>query len=1091
MGLFDGLIGAIQTGVQQAQTTVTNFIQPVAAPVQQATQQVVNQYVAPAVQQVQQSVSASGNYVNQGIQNVSQGAQSFVSNPMQVTGVALAANPVIGPMLVNMMPQQNVALPQSQPVTFQEQFLSGFQQSVRMTPIIGMPMGIALDSAVAVAQGKPQNLPFAQVNEILFAPKPTGISPEQYNKNLAGYNANLTAYNTDLAKYTAGGSTDTGMFAALTARQATLANEFQGVQAQQKLVTPTPSFLDRVGEVYEGLNRGLAPYTTDQFGIGRALEKAPDIDLKQYGDTSGVPVFSDTINFAKGTVVGVTQHPLDLVATYYGGVALGTLSGLGGRGVAWAASRGTLGESGMQALRQGQLLTAGGRALSTPWAADAATLIKAGVGTYIIGESIVNIADQPTSVGKGEAFGRTALQFAGFTAGMINTPIRAIEGEVPGRFSNIIYGANEIKIGTPDNPSAMKSFFSGTRDYSPLQKLGMDIRAYGTSFEVPAEMRSTYRDIPKAYREVRFQQLQPGITETTPSTGFKNPDISVATTIGAKRAPAIEAAISEQEGHVLYGSVVMEMQKTGLPTADLLRSSGTIHDLDLKVPKPMKLEASLAARGETGAGMDIKSFSSEPKHPLAQGNQGPPDDGVTRIGILSRIFGEAIPNEQGYKLPFREEVKFGGKDYPGGMNQETTQFARKSQALMQDMVPASGKIGNVDARPMDEQFRIPKEYYDFQSLGRDIIGGTQAAKLQAGGTVPIGTETPAIKIFNAMENKVWKYDFMPKEDNPMIGAKAGVRFTKDISFGEIKANTEAIILESRATGKPLPKQIRPIAQEDIIDLNRPANPGISRSITGGIQRVPVASSATISSVSPMIASAFPTSLPGIPNSPPSGNQRTQSMPSVASLSPSEVSRVASAPSSGASSPSIMSVMGVFASISPSSGSRGSGASPPSASPSGSPFASPSASPSSFASPSGFPSPSPSPSPSSYPFGSDFPRPPSPSSPSPPGPSPSPYPFGSDFPRSPSPGSPGSPGPTVPPVWTPGPIIPPPPIPPPVPAMWGGLNSPGPFQRKRHAAFKETFNMGLDFSIKKPSKIKGKSFTSPKKPKAVKTSKRKK
>ena len=1084
MGFFDGLIGAIQTGVQQAQTTVTNFIQPVAAPVQQATQQVVNQYVAPAAQQVQQGVSNAGNYVDQGIQNISQGGQSFISRPMETIGITLAANPIVGPGLVNLANPQNIATPQPQPVTFKEQFISGFQQSVRMTPIIGLPMGITLDSAVALAQGKPQNLPFSQVTESLFAQKPTGISPEQYNQNLGNYNANLTAYNTNLAKYQAGGSTDTGMFAALTARQATLNNEFQSVQAQQKTVTPTPSFLDRVGEVYEGLNRGLAPYTTDTFGIGRALEKSPNVDLKQYGDTSGVP-YSEGVNFAKGTVVGVTQHPLDLVATYYGGEALGVVSGLGGRGVAWAASRGTVGESGMQALKQGQILTATGRALSTPLASDVTTLIKAGVGTYIIGESIVNIADQPTSYGKGEAFGRTTLQFTGFTAGMINTPVRAIEGEVPGRFTNFITGMNQVKIGTPDNPSAMRNFFSGSRDYSPLQKVGMDVRAYATSFEVPTEMRSTYRDIPKAYREIRFQDPQPGITETTPSTGFKEPDISIASTIGTERAPAVRAAIGEQEGNVIYGSVMMEGQKTGLKTGELIRSSGTVHDVDLKVPDPAKLEAALAARGETGAGMDIKSFSSEPKHPLAQGNQGPPDDGVRRIGILSRIFGEAIPNEQGYKLPFREEVRFAGKDYEGVLNQEqiNIQFARKSQALMQDMVPAEGKIGNVDARPMDEQFRIPKEFYDFQSLGRDITAGTQAAKLQAGGNVPIGTETPAIKIFNRMEEKIWHFDFMPKEDNPIIGAKAGVRFTKDVSFGEIKANTEAAIRAAKVEGKPLPKQIRATAEEDIIDLNRPYTPGVSRSVTSGIQRAPLASSATISSASPMIASAFPTTLPGMPSSgSPSGNQRTQSMPSVASLSPSEVSRATSpmGASSGASSPSIMSVMGVFASPSPSSGSRGSASPSPTGSPSASPFTSPSPSPSMFASPSPSPFPSPSLSPSPSPTPSPFPSfSPFPSIPPSPGPSPSPSPSPSPYPSTPP----------VTPPWSPlPPIIPTPPI---VPGMWGGMNSPGPFQRKRRAAFKETFNMGLDFSIKKPSKIKGKSFTSPKKTKAVKTTKRKK
>ena len=530
-----------------------------------------------------------------------------------------------------------------------------------------------------------------------------------------------------------------------------------------------------------------------------------------------------------------------------------------------------------------------GRAGSTPLAADVGMLVKGGVGAFFVASAGMNVMDQPTTEGKIKTAAETGVQFGAFALGMSMVP----------------------EPMAPINPYKGKTFFTGERSFSPLQKAGMDIRTYATSFEVPKNLRKVYREIPKAYREVRFQEPRPGITEKTPSTGFREPDISIAKTIGVERAGAVRDAIAEQSQHAVLGSTVMETQKSGLPTGELIRSSGNIHDLDVRVANVDILEQSLIKRGETLAGIDAKPF--EMGHPLAEGVGS--NEGIQRIGLLTRIFGEPISNEPGMKLPYREEVKMGGVDYAGVLNQEqyNVQFARKSQAFMQDLVPAEGKIGNVEARALNEQFRLPKDYYDFQSMGKDIIGGTQAAKLQAGGKVPIGAETPATKFFKKIEPTEIKFDFLPFEDNPIIGAKAGTPFKKTMTFGEIRIATEEAIINARKTGGQTPEYLQPAPPS-----TRPYTSGMSRSVIGAITSSPIvipitpikglpkvvisppagvpSGGSTLIGPSPSIISPSPIVSPSLIPSGPSTIKASSASPSISLVPSSGISKYPSAPS---------------------------------------------------------------------------------------------------------------------------------------------------------------------------------------------------
>lgn len=634
-------------------------------------------------------------------------------------------------------------------------------------------------------------------------------------------------------------------------------------------------------EGYEKFQQGVSRYTTravmpDITGFSKYVEER---------DTSQSPI-GKGVTFAAGLTesvyTNVRERPVEDVALYF--LPLGFKAG------EYAVGRVAAGM--VKADLPG--ITAVGRAASTPLAGDVGTLAKVGLGglyTYQSGQHIFGGEDK-SARGYGTRTGDIVYQ-----VGLMGAGTKAV-----------------VEMPYIDNPSGGKTFFGKERAFSPLEIARQEMSSRFNALSIPKTqgtgVREAYIKVPGIFRKTRFIEPKPGITETTPAKPFTEPDLSAAMTIGKTRAPVIRAALAE-EPHSLLGSIIMESQKTGLKSGELLRTPP--HDVDVRVNSPERLDELLAARGETSAGLDVKPF--EKNYPPIPGRTaGGVDEGVTITAWGTRLLGEPIPSEPGMKLPYLDEVLIGGKDYQGVLSGEkmNVQMARKAQAVQQDMLPANVKAGNPEARAMSEQFRLPKDWYDFQSISRDLVGGKQAST----GT-KVGTPTKATESLTGMEKTKFKFDFMPKEDNPIIGAKAGQRFQKELTFEQIKAAYEDAILKERAARKTG----RTTGNKEVeleVEKARPSSPGAIRiassSFTRGVSPGSIAtvirSQITTKSPSGSVKSYAPTSKSALPSPSPSAKSRytapsysgygisSFSSPSVSSpkISPSIVSSPSPYPS---------------------------------------------------------------------------------------------------------------------------------------------------------------------------------------------------
>jgi hypothetical protein len=313
---------------------------------------------------------------------------------------------------------------------------------------------------------------------------------------------------------------------------------------------------------------------------------------------------------------------------------------------------------------------------------------------------------------------------------------------------------------------------------------------------------------------------------------------------------------------------------------------------------------------------------------------------------------------------------------------------------------------------------------------------------------------------------------MEKSPNPITQIKAGTAGAKLESWLDLWGSQTAETVRSEYTTRVSGRE--PIS----IDFANIGNPVAA-------QPPSMAMTAAYSGALTMpntFTSAFTTPSPILSRSAYSSPFSTGALSPSAIISPPSTLSTFSARSSGSISPPSPSILSV---PSPSSFLSDFSVSSPSAPTS--PRSPPGMSPSVPISPS--PSPSRGYSPSPSPFTSPAPSPSrSPLVPPPPSTNPWSTPIPSRTPPSLIP--PSNPYTTTStPPWTPSP--PTTPVPPPIPGFPNFPQSgPGPFQRKRRAAFTEIFGMGLDFSIKKPSKRQGKLFTSPKKPAARKGGKKK-
>jgi hypothetical protein len=860
-----------------------------------------------------------------------------------------------------------------QPSLF-SQFTENLQTSMRMGFALlpgGIGITMASDTLFATVRGEPTALPFYD----LLKPesKPTGTTEEQYNKDLGDYNANLAAYNTDLSAYQKGGSTDQPMYNSLQSRFTGLQTTKQSLDTEQKNVIVTPTIFDKIGQAYEGLNTGLAPYTTDIPGMGKSLSKTPDIT------DAGIP--GEVVNFVKGTYIGATQHPVDIALAFAGGEALSFGEGLIKMGVAKAA------------MYEGAVPTIStvGRIASTPIAADIASIGKVALGGFILYESGVNIISQPTSAGKGEALGRTAIQFAGFGVGM-----------------------NNVQMAEPNNYYSGRGFFSGKPEIGPIEK---------AQFKLETTARSLSTEYPSAYKEVSNIVL-PG--RTVEPMVKAEPDFSVLSKSGPY-ATEIKGVIVEQPHSVIGSSSLMQQYPKGIAESSGLRYG---KDVDVLIESPSKALRDLSARTRLP---EVDANTVMDVHPIPANYPGlkpsvEPDLTAPESSMLTQMFGDPYRH-----LAFprgTSEVIKPGEGYTGKLTYEAAQvqFGRKSAA-----------VSAFIEEPIQKGYRGEKDIYDF-------ITGYQAQKSSAiAQGVPESKFASSDKAMTSFMERTFTYG---TEKGQRIGDESptvtrSARDIYDTMFQEVQ--------QARATvnaGGELPGDMR------ITFSNRAPEQGVASSV---------------------FRSAFPSVIPsGVWGSSAFGSPTgslvpsTPSTPSAARSSPQPSVMSASGLSASPSSPSpARSMISDFVSPSVASVASVLGSAVPSA------FRSPSPSSPSPSSPSPSPTPSAFYSPPSPPSTVTTPSPPSPGLPrfslppfSPPTIFPPPYP------------TPPSTPPRVPPPFTP---FPPSTVPPnmPFPGIPGGSGL-GPFQRKRKAAFTEIFNMGLDYSLKRPSKRKGKSWTQPKK-----------
>jgi len=544
----------------------------------------------------------------------------------------------------------------AEPVTKQPDLISQFtaklQDTTRMT-FAAMPGGIGLgivsDTVFAIVRKEPTALPF--YNSLKPDPSPSGITEEQYNKNLGEYNAALAIYNTDLGTYQKGGATDKAAYLNLQTRSAELQTTKQTLESEQKTVVPTQTLLDKIGKVYEDLNVGLAPYTTDVSGIGRTLKGIPDApDIPQ----------TQVANLVKGTYIGASQHPLDIALTFVGGGALSYGEGIIKTGVAKAA------------MYKGSVpaISTVGRLASTPVAADVISIGKAALGTFIIAESGLNIISQPTTTGKGEALGRTAMQFTGFGIGM-----------------------GSVKMAEPENTFAGRGFFSRQIEMGPLEK---------TQFKIETALRSGMTEQPGAYREVASMVL-PG--RTVEPMIKAEPEFRVLSKSGPY-AGEIKATIIEQPHSVIGSSSVIQQYPKGIATESGLRYG---RDVDVLIESPTKALTRLSTK--TGLS-EVAAKEVMDVHPIPRNYPGlkpsvEPDLATPESSFLTRMFGD--PYRKIATPRSTSEVITPGKGYTGDITYEASQvqFGRKAAA-----------VSNFLEVPIQAGYRGEKDIYDLITIYR-------------------------------------------------------------------------------------------------------------------------------------------------------------------------------------------------------------------------------------------------------------------------------------------------------------------------------------------------------------------------------------
>lgn len=223
------------------------------------------------------------------------------------------------------------------------------------------------------------------------------ISPQKYNEDVAAYNARASAFETANVAYEnqvklfeAGGSKDVTQYTSLLGQQAALKQQYDALNREQQLLNEQSfnvgipkSPLERVGDIWDSLNKAVAPYTTDVFGIGATSARL-----------ASTPSLGTIPRAGFGLTGYVFQHPLDIALFFgigegYGVVRGAALAGTAAAGTSTAspvfASAARTAPSVLRVLETGALVTSVASLGSTVAAAPTPEAQGEEIGKFLSG----------------------------------------------------------------------------------------------------------------------------------------------------------------------------------------------------------------------------------------------------------------------------------------------------------------------------------------------------------------------------------------------------------------------------------------------------------------------------------------------------------------------------------------------------------------------------------------------------------------------------------------------------------------------------------------------------------------------------------
>ena len=236
-----------------------------------------------------------------------------------------------------------------------------------------------------------------EYNRLLGIEAKINKATSEYDTEVKGLN--ITALEGDYNKLNT-------TYTALTAEQ-TMLNSLN--------VANKPTIVDDIFKTYDNANVMLRRQLYDPLNTISMLQKMPEINLKEFGDTSQMPIYSDALNFAKGIATNVIANPIDLPLFYGLGAGFKYAEGVGGLTVAKASMRTIPIISKIPVI--GTAVEYAGRTASTPLAEDIFKTLKIGAGGYIVATGVNDIIQAPTYSEKGSMSAQLVKEFGMFGKG--------------------------------------------------------------------------------------------------------------------------------------------------------------------------------------------------------------------------------------------------------------------------------------------------------------------------------------------------------------------------------------------------------------------------------------------------------------------------------------------------------------------------------------------------------------------------------------------------------------------------------------------------------------------------------------------------